>query len=101
MPRRPFHWRVHKYGVHIFANEQVGLAERDEGTHDLVFMHLWATTLPGGNRAVLRSDAAQSRRLLQAATKNERQRRLDQNSPQSHCLTPTRKYATRTSLTLS
>ena len=42
--------------------------------------HLWATNLPRGTRAVLRSDAAQSRRLLKATTKNERkrQRRRDQ-----------------------
>ena len=44
------------------------------------FMHLWTTNLPCGSRAVLRSDAAQARRLLKATTKNERkrQRRRDQ-----------------------
>ena len=43
-------------------------------------MHLWATHLPGGTRASLRSDAAQARRNLRAATKNDRkrQRRLNQ-----------------------
>ena len=35
-------------------------------------MHLLATNLPGGTRAVLRSDAAQTRRLLKAASKNDR-----------------------------
>ena len=40
-------------------------------------------TSPGGTRAALRSDAAQSRRLLKATTKNERkrQRRQDQATP--------------------
>ena len=43
--------------------------------------HLWATNLPGGTRAVRRSDAAQTRRLLKAATKNDRkQRRLEQST---------------------
>ena len=80
MPRRPFHWFVNKHGVHTFSNDQLGLNERDESTHYPVFMHLWATYLPGGTRAALRSDAAQSRRLLKAATKNDRkrQRRLNQ-----------------------
>ena len=59
MPRRPFHWRVHKHCVHTYSNDQLGLAERDEGTYYPVFMHLWATNLPG-----LRSDAAQTRRLF-------------------------------------
>ena len=80
MPRRPFHWVVKKHGVHTFSNDQLGLNERDESTHYPVFLHLWATYLPGGTRAALRSDAAQSRRLLKATTKNERkrQRRRDQ-----------------------
>ena len=80
MPRRPFHWLVNKRGFHTFDNEQLGLNERDEGTHYPVFMHLWATNLPGGTRAALRSDAAQTRHLLKAATKNDRkrQRRLNQ-----------------------
>ena len=46
MPRRPFHWLINKHGVHTFANEQLGLTERDESTHYPVFMHLWATYLP-------------------------------------------------------
>ena len=33
MPRRPFHWLINKHGVHTFDNEQLGLNERDEGTH--------------------------------------------------------------------
>ena len=80
MPRRPFHWFVNKHGVHTFSNDQLGLNERDESTHNPVFMHLWATYLPGGTRAALRSDTAQSRRLLMATTKTERkrQRRRDQ-----------------------
>ena len=48
MPRRPFHWLINKHGVHTFSNDQLGLHERDEGTHYPVFMHLWATNLPGG-----------------------------------------------------
>ena len=63
-PRRPFHWHVNKHGVHTFTNEQLGLAERKEGTHHPVFLHLWATNLSGGNRAVLRSDAPQTRRIV-------------------------------------
>ena len=59
-------------GDSVDDNEQVGLNERDESTHYPVFMHLWAIYLPGGTRAALRSDAAQSRhrqrRLNQAAT---------------------------------
>ena len=80
MPRRPFHRFVSEHGVHTFANEQLGLTERDESTHHPVFMHLWATNLPRGTRAVPRSDAAQTWRLLKATTKKElkRQRRLDQ-----------------------
>ena len=74
MPRRPFHWFVNKHGVHTFSNDKLGLDERDESTHNPVFMHLWATYLPSGTRVVLRSDAAQSRRLLMATTKNERKR---------------------------
>ena len=79
MSRRPLHWLIKKHGLHTFANEQLGLTERDESTHYPVFMHLWATYLPGGTRAALRSDAAQSRRLLKTTTKNERkcQRRRD------------------------
>ena len=86
MPRRPFHWFVNKHGVHTFSNDQLGLKERDESTHYPVFMHLWATNLPGGTRAALRSDAAQSRRRWKAATKNDRkrQRRLNQNQS-GHC----------------
>ena len=80
MARDSCAWRVHKHGVHTFSDDQLGLAESDEGTHYPVFMHLWATNLPGGSRAVLRSDAAQWRRHLEAATKNDhkRQRLLDQ-----------------------
>ena len=80
MPWRPFHWFVNKHGVHTFSNDQLGLNARDENTHYPVFMHLWATCFPSGTRAALRSDAAQSRRLLKAATKNDRkrQRRLNQ-----------------------
>ena len=79
MPSRPFHWLINKHGVHTIANEQLGLTERDESTHYPVFMHLWATYLPGGTRAALRSDAAQSRLFLKAATKidRKRQRRLN------------------------
>ena len=80
MPRRQFHWFVNKHGVHTFSNDQLGLHESDKCTHYPVFMHLWATYLPGGTRAALRSNAAQARRLLKATTKNERkrQRRRDQ-----------------------
>ena len=74
MPRRTFHWLVNKHGIHTFSNDRLGLNERDESTHDPVFMHLWATYLLGGTRAALRSDAAQSRRLLNAVTKNDRKR---------------------------
>ena len=79
MPKRPFYWFVENHGSHTFKNAQLGLNERDEGTHYPVFMHLWATRLPGGTRASLRSDAAQARRNLRAATKNDRkrQRRLN------------------------
>ena len=73
MPRRPYHWFVNKHGVHTFANEQLGLTERDESTHYPVFMHLWATNLPRGTRVVPRSDAAQTRRLLKATTKERAQ----------------------------
>ena len=62
-------------------NAHLGLNERYESTHYPVFMHLWATHLPDGTRAALRSDAAQSRRIQRAATKNDdrkRQRRLNQ-----------------------
>ena len=74
------HWFVNKHGVHTFSNDQLGLNERDESTHYPVFMHLWATHLPGGTRASLRSDAAQVRRNLRAAGKNvrKRQRRVNQ-----------------------
>ena len=80
MPRHPFHWLINEHEVHTFANEQLDLTERDESTHYPAFMHLWATNLPRGTRAILRSDAAQSRRLLKATTKNERKchRHLDQ-----------------------
>ena len=80
MPRRPFYWLINKHGVHTFSNDQLGLNERDESTHYPVFMHLWATHLSSGTRASLRSDAAQARRALRAAGKNERkrQRRLFQ-----------------------
>ena len=80
MPGRPLHWFVNEHGVHTFSNDQLGLKERDESTHYPVFMHLWATNILGGTGAALRSDAAQSRRLLKAATKNDRkrQRRLNQ-----------------------
>ena len=80
IPRRHFHWIIKKHGVHTFANKQLGLNERDESTHYPVFMHLWATHLPGGTRASLRSDAARARRALRATGKNERkrQRRLFQ-----------------------
>ena len=80
MPQRPFYWYVKNHGIHTFENAQLGLNERDESTHYSVFMHLWATHLPGGTRAALRSDAAQSRRIQRAATKNDRkrQRRLNQ-----------------------
>ena len=80
MPRRPFYWHVNKHGAHTFANKQLGLNERDESTHYPVFMHLWATHLPCGTRASLRSDAARARRALRATGKNERkrQRRLFQ-----------------------
>ena len=47
--RRPFHWLIiNEHGVHTFANEQLGLTVRDEGTHNPVFMHLWATYLSSG-----------------------------------------------------
>ena len=78
MSRRPCHWLIHKHGVHTFSNDHLGLAERDEGTHHPVFMHLLATNLPGGTRAVLRSDAAQTRRLLKTASKNDRKRQRRQ-----------------------
>ena len=80
MPRRPFHWLVNKHEVHTCSNDQLGLNERDECTNYPVFIHLWATYLPGGTRAALRSDAAKARRLWKATTKNERkrQRRLNQ-----------------------
>ena len=84
MPRRPFHWFVNKHGVHTFYNDKLGLYERDERTHYPVFMHLWATYLPSGTRAALRSDAAQSRRLLKAATKNERKRQRRRDKVTSH-----------------
>ena len=66
--------------IYPVANKQLGLNERDESTHYQVFMHLWATHLPGGTRVSLRSDAAQVRRNLRAAGKNVRklQRRLFQ-----------------------
>ena len=85
LPRRPCHWRIHKHGVHTFTNDQLGLAERDEGTHHMVFTHLRATNLPGGIGAVLRSDAAQTRRLHKAASKidRKRQRRLEQAAANS------------------
>ena len=70
--------------VHTFSNDQLGLNERDEGTHYPVFMHLWATNLPGGTRAALRSDAAQSRRLLKATTKNERKRQRRRDKVTTH-----------------
>ena len=79
MPRRPFHWFVNRHGVHTFSNDQLGLNERDEGTHYPVFMHLWATNLPGGTQSALRSDAAQSRRLLKPATKKDRKRQRHLN----------------------
>ena len=66
MPRRPFYWHINKHGAHTFANKQLGLNERDESTHYPVFMHLWATHLPCGTRASLRSDAARARRALRA-----------------------------------
>ena len=66
--------------LYTFDNKQLGLNERDESTHYPVFMHLWATHLPNGTRASLRSDAARARRALRASGKNERkrQRRLFQ-----------------------
>ena len=78
--QRPFYWFVKNYGIHTFENAQLGLNERDESTHYPVFMYLWATRIPGGTRASLRSDAAQARRIQRAATKNDRkrQRRLNQ-----------------------
>ena len=30
MPRRPFHWRIHKHAVDTFSNHQLGLAEKRE-----------------------------------------------------------------------
>ena len=80
MPQRPFFLFVKNHRIHTFRNAQLGLNERDECTHYPVFMHLWATHLPGGTRASLRSDAAQAGRNLRAATKNDRkrQRRLIQ-----------------------
>ena len=84
MPRRPFSWLIKKHGLYTFANEQLGLTERDESTHYPVFMHLWATYLPGGTRAALRSDAAQSRRLLKATTKNERKRQRRRDKDTTH-----------------
>ena len=50
----------------------IGLNARDESTHYPVFMHFWATNLPGGTRAALRSDVAQARRLLKASNNKER-----------------------------
>ena len=55
VPPRPFCWFVKNHGSHTFKNAQLGLNERDEGTHYPVFTHLWATHLPGGTRASLRS----------------------------------------------
>ena len=81
MLRRPFHRFVNKHGVHTFSNDQLGLNEGDESTHYPVFMHLWATYLPGGTRAVPRSDAAQARRLSTTKNERKRQRRLDQATP--------------------
>ena len=78
MPRRPFHWRIHKHGVHTSSNDQLGLAWRDEGTHHPVFMHLLATNLTSGTLAVLRSDAAQTQLLLKVATMNDRKRQRGQ-----------------------
>ena len=88
MPRRPFHWFVNKQGVHTFSNDQLFLNERGENTHYPVFMHLWATYLPGGTRAALRSDAAQSRRLWKAATKNDRKRQRRLNQPAASKVDP-------------
>ena len=81
MPSGPHHHTHGHQGLdRTVSNDQLGLTERDESTHYPVFMHLWAINLPSGIRAVLRSDAAQSRWLLKATTKNERKRqpRLDQ-----------------------
>ena len=75
MPCRSCHWVINKHGVHTFANEQLGLTERerDESTHYPVFMRRWATNIPGGTRAVLRSDAAQTRRLFERNNKERAQ----------------------------
>ena len=80
MPQRPFYCLSKTTGFTRSKNAQLGLNERDESTHYPVFMHLWATHLPGGTRASLRSDAAQARRNLRAAAKNDRKRqwRLNQ-----------------------
>ena len=94
MPRRPFHWFVNKHGVHTFSDDQLGLNERDESTHYPVFMHLWATNLLGGTRAALRSDAAQAKRLLKAATKNERKRHRRLNHAAASKVDPTTSTAT-------
>ena len=72
MPRRPFSWLIKKHGLYTFANEQLGLTERDESTHYPVFKHLWATYLPGG------------RRLLKATTKNERKRQRRRDKDTAH-----------------
>ena len=81
-------------GVHTFDNEQLGLDERDEGTHYPVFVHLWATNLPGGTRAALRSDAAQTRRLSKAATKNDRKRQRRLNHAAASKVDPAASTAT-------
>ena len=94
MPRRTLHWLINKHGVHTFANEQFGLTDRDEGTHYPVFMHLWATNHLGGTRAALRSDAAQTRRLLKAATKNDRKRQRRLNQATTSKVNPTASTAT-------
>ena len=84
MPRRPFSWLIKQHGLYTFADKQLGLTERDESTHYPVFMHLWATYLPGCTRAALRSDAAQSRRLLKATPKNERKRQRRRDKDTTH-----------------
>ena len=71
VPRRGVHttgW-FKRHGRLQFASEQFGLAERDQGYHFLVFLHLLATNLPGD--LCVHSDKTQ---ICCAGTEYERNR---------------------------
>ena len=85
MPRRPFHWVINKHGVHTFANEQLGLTERETKAHTTQSSCI--SGQPTSRVAPARSyEATQHNRggFLKATAKNERKRQRRRYQATTH-----------------